>query len=251
MAQLKVRNLTAGYHRTIPTIRDVSATVSSGEVVAVIGPNGAGKSTFIKAIFGLCTRHGGEVWLDDALISGIAPSKVVAKGLGYVPQVSNVFPSLTVEENLEMGAYLWRREMRERLHEVTEIFPDLRLALKRKAEELSGGQRNMLALARALMTSPEFVLLDEPTAGLSPIYVDKVWEQVTRVAKSGVGVLIVEQNARRALQAADFGLVLVEGSIAMSGPASDILGSPQVVELYLGGEGAGAYAPGSGVPVAE
>jgi branched-chain amino acid transport system ATP-binding protein len=240
MSTLEVIKLTGGYHRSIPTIRNVSATVRSGEIVAVIGPNGAGKSTFIKAIFGLCTRHSGEVRLDGKLLSGLPTSRVVAHGLGYVPQVSNVFASLTVKENLEMGGYLRRKEVPRRIAEVSEIFPDLKAALPRKAEELSGGQRNMLALARALMTDPAFVLLDEPTAGLSPLYVDKVWEQVRRVSESGVGVLIVEQNARSALESAQQGLVLVEGQIALSRPARDLLDSPDVVELYLGGESAAA-----------
>lgn len=240
MAELRVSHLTAGYHRSIPTVSDISLTIESREIVAIIGPNGAGKSTFIKAVFGLCTVLSGEVSLDGTIISGLVPSKVVAHGLGYVPQVSNVFPSLTVRENLEMGGYLSRKEIPQRIKEVTDIFPDLGVALARRAQELSGGQRNMLALARALMTRPAFVLLDEPTAGLSPLYVDKVWEQVLGVSRSGVGVLIVEQNARRALKAADRGLVLVEGRIAMAGPAAEILDSPQVVELYLGGEGASA-----------
>lgn len=240
MSTLEIIKLTGGYHRTIPTIRNISASVQSGETVAVIGPNGAGKSTFIKAIFGLCTLHSGEVRLDGKVISGLVTSKVVAHGLGYVPQVSNVFARMTVKENLEMGGFLRRKEVPRRIAEVSDIFPDLKAALPRKAEELSGGQRNMLALARALMTDPAFVLLDEPTAGLSPLYVDKVWEQVRRVAESGVGVLIVEQNARRALENAQHGLVLVEGQIALARPAKDLLDSPEVVELYLGGEGAAA-----------
>lgn len=245
MSTLEIDKLTGGYHRTIPTIRNISASVHSGEIVAVIGPNGAGKSTFIKAIFGLCIRHSGEVRLDGTVLSGLVTSKVVAHGLGYVPQVNNVFAGMTVRENLEMGGFLRRREVPRRIAEVSEIFPDLKAALPRKAEELSGGQRNMLALARALMTDPAFVLLDEPTAGLSPIYVDKVWEQVRRVAQSGVGVLIVEQNARRALESAQQGLVLVEGQIALARPAKDLLNSPEVVELYLGGEGAAPSAEAS------
>lgn len=240
MSQLEVIGLTGGYHPTIPTIHDVSVTVNSGETVAIIGPNGAGKSTFIKAIFGLCLVHSGQVKIDGTVISGMRTSKTVAYGLGYVPQVANVFPGMTVRENLEMGGFLRRKRISERIEEVVGIFPDLSAALPRKAEQLSGGQRNMLALARALMTDPAFVLLDEPTAGLSPLYVDKVWDQVRRVADSGVGVLIVEQNARRALESADKGLVLVEGRIALSRPAADLLDSPEVVELYLGGEGAAA-----------
>ncbi len=238
MSTLEVKSLTGGYHPTIPTVRDISVSVRSGETVAIIGPNGAGKSTFIKAIFGLCLVHGGEVLLDGVNLSGMVTSKLVSYGLGYVPQVNNVFPGMTVRENLEMGGFLRRKEVPERIDEVSVIFPDLHAALSRKAEELSGGQRNMLALARALMTSPSFVLLDEPTAGLSPIYVDRVWEQVRRVADAGVGVLIVEQNARRALENADQGLVLVEGRVALSRPAHELLHSPEVVALYLGGEGA-------------
>jgi ABC-type branched-subunit amino acid transport system ATPase component len=243
---LEVSDLTAGYHRSIPTIREVSVRVESGQLVAVIGPNGAGKSTFIKAVVGLCTVHSGQVRLDGELLSGLATSRIVAHGIGYVPQVNNVFPSLTVKENLEMGGYLQRRGVPRRIGEVTELFPDLRAAMHRHAEALSGGQRNMLALARALMTSPKVVLMDEPTAGLSPLYVDKVWEQVRRVGEAGVGVLIVEQNARRALENADQGVVLVEGSVAAYRPASELLDSPEVVELYLGGEGAVAAAEMSG-----
>ena len=246
MSVLEISNLTAGYHRTIPTIRDVSVEVTSAEVVAVIGPNGAGKSTFVKAVAALCTVHSGQVRLDGQLLSGLATSKIMAHGLGYVPQVNNVFPSLTVKENLEMGGFLQRRNVTTRIGEVTELFPDLRTAMQRRAEQLSGGQRNMLALARALMTRPKFVLMDEPTAGLSPLYVDKVWEQVRRVAESGVGVLIVEQNARRALENANQGMVLVEGTVAAYRPAAELLDSPEVVALYLGGEGAPAQPVGGG-----
>ncbi|TVY98977.1 ABC transporter ATP-binding protein [Trebonia kvetii] len=246
MSVLEIDRLTAGYHRTIPTITEVSAVLTSGETVAVIGPNGAGKSTFIKAIFGLCIQHSGAVRLDGVSLTGQPPSKIVARGLGYVPQVSNVFAGLTVRENLEMGGYLQRREIRRRIEEVTEVFPDLRAALGRKAEQLSGGQRNMLALARALMTKPAFVLLDEPTAGLSPLYVDRVWAQVRQVAATGVGVLIVEQNARRALEAAQRGLVLVEGKVAMNRPSTELLGNPEVIELYLGGEGSASQPATTG-----
>lgn len=245
MSVLEISGLTAGYHRSVPTIRDVAATITSGETVAVIGPNGAGKSTFIKAIFGLCTVHSGRVELDGTPLVGLPASKVVAHGLAYVPQVSNVFPTLTVKENLEMGGFLARRQIRERLAEVTDLFPDLTSAMTRKAEELSGGQRNMLALARALMTRPSFVLLDEPTAGLSPLYVERVWAQVGNIGRSGVGVLIVEQNAHRALQAAQRGIVLVEGRVALTKPSSQLLSSPEVVELYLGGEAAVPRLTGS------
>jgi branched-chain amino acid transport system ATP-binding protein len=233
MALFETQAVKAGYGRS-PVVHDVSLSVDEGEIAAVIGPNGAGKSTFIKAVFGLCDVLGGEIRLRGEPIHGLKPSRIVARGIGYVPQVQNVFPSLTVRENLEMGAYLKPANAARRIEELCAMFPDLGQSLKRRAGVLSGGQRNMLALARALMMSPSLLLLDEPTAGLSPIYVDKVWEHIAQIRQSGVSILIVEQNARRALEAADRGYVLVGGRLAHSGTGAEILGSEEVVSLYLG-----------------
>lgn len=233
MALFEARNVRAGYGKS-PIVHDVTLEVGEGEIATVIGPNGAGKSTFIKAVFGLCDVLGGEISLQGQPLQGLRPSRIVAKGIGYVPQVQNVFQSLTVRENLEMGAYLRPEGSAQRIEELCKMFPDLGLALKRRAGELSGGQRNMLALARALMTRPSMLLLDEPTAGLSPLYADKVWDHISEIRQSGVAILIVEQNARRALESADRGYVLVAGRLAHSGSGSDLLESDEVVSLYLG-----------------
>lgn len=234
MPLFDVQGLSAGYGRA-PIVHEMSLSLEGGKVAAIIGPNGAGKSTFIKAIFGLCDVLGGKVQLSGQDLHGLRPSRIVQRGIGYVPQVENVFPSLSVRENLEMGAYLKPQGVSERITELTQMFPDLGTALKRRAGELSGGQRNMLALARALMMHPKVLLLDEPTAGLSPIYQERVWEHIATIAASGVGVVIVEQNARRALQAADFGYLLVAGRLAQSGTGQELLTSTDVVAHYLGG----------------
>lgn len=237
MALLEVDGLVAGYGRA-PILHGVSLTVERGEVVAVIGPNGAGKSTLVKAIFGLCDLFGGEITLDGERLTGLRPSQVVARGLAYMPQIDNVFPNLTVKENLEMGAFTRPKEAAGRIDELIAMFSDLSPALKRSAGELSGGQRTMLALARALMTRPSGLLLDEPTAGTAPIVADRIWEHIASIAASGTTVMIVEQNARRALEAADRGLVLTNGRLAREGTGRELLDSEDIVELFLGIEGA-------------
>ena len=234
MALFEVVRLVAGYNRA-PIVHGVSFTLDSGEILTIIGPNGAGKSTLIKAIFGLCDVLSGEITLDSQRLARLRPSQVVSRGISYVPQVQNVFPSLTVRDNLEMGAYLRKSGTAERISEITAMFPDLGAAMSRKAAELSGGQRNMLALARALMTEPRVILLDEPTAGLAPKYADAVWNHVAQIAKSGVAVVVVEQNARRALESSDRGLVLAGGQLVKEGPAATLLQDAGVVEVYLGG----------------
>lgn len=233
MAFLEVDSLIAGYGR-VPVLHGISLSVERGEVAAFIGPNGAGKSTLIKAIFGLCDVLGGSVTLDGSRLDGLRPSKVVARGLGYLPQVDNVFPSLTVKENLEMGAFLQPKNAARRIDEIIEMIPELARTLKRAAGELSGGQRTMLGLGRALMTQPTVVLLDEPTAGLAPIVADRIWEHISAVVARGTTVMIVEQNARRALEAADRGFVLAAGRLAREGPARDLLNSDEIIELFLG-----------------
>jgi ABC-type branched-subunit amino acid transport system ATPase component len=233
MALLEVRDLVAGY-RGLPIVHGVDLDLEAGELVAVVGPNGAGKSTLIKALFGLSEVMRGEVRLAGRSIAGERASRIVARGMAYVPQVQNIFPSLTVRENLEMGGYLAPHQIEERLAAVVAMFPDLGAAMRRRAGELSGGQRNMLALARALMTEPKVMLLDEPTAGLSPMFADRVWEHVRRVAAHGVAVLVVEQNARRALLTAQRGYVMVNGRVAFSGDGAALVDNPDVVASYLG-----------------
>lgn len=234
MALFNVRALTAGYNHA-PIVHDVSFGLEEGEILTIIGPNGAGKSTLIKAIFGLCDVLSGEILLGSDNLAGLRASKVVARGISYVPQVLNIFPSMSIKENLEMGAYLRKSGTGEQIKELTAMFPDLGVASGRKAGELSGGQRNMLALARALMTEPRVLLLDEPTAGLAPKYADAVWDHVAQIANTGIGVVVVEQNARRALESSDRGLVMAGGQLVKEGPAATLLEDEQIAEVYLGG----------------
>jgi branched-chain amino acid transport system ATP-binding protein len=234
MPLFEVRKLTAGYNRA-PIVHGVDLDLEAGKMATIIGPNGAGKSTLIKAIFGFCDVLSGSVRIEGREVGGLRPSQVVASGIGYVPQVENIFPTLTVRENLEMGAYLSPKGMLQRIDEIVAMFPDLAAAMRRQAGELSGGQRNMLALARALMTRPKVLLLDEPTAGLSPIYVEKVWEYIATIVAAGVAVLVVEQNARRALSVSDYGYLMVAGRLAQEGTGKELLESEDVVAHYLGG----------------
>ncbi len=234
MPLFEVHKLTAGYNRN-PIVHGVDLELDAGKMAAIIGPNGAGKSTLIKAVFGLCDVLGGHVTIDGKSVAGMRPSQVVSSGIGYVPQVDNVFPSLSVRENLEMGAFLNPRDITRRIEEIVAMFPDLKAAMRRPAGALSGGQRNMLALARALMTRPKVLLLDEPTAGLSPIYVERVWEHVAKIVESGAAVVVVEQNARRALQASNHGYLMVAGRLAQQGTGRELLESEDVVAHYLGG----------------
>lgn len=233
MALLEVDELIAGYGRS-PVVHGISLTVERAQVAAIIGPNGAGKSTLIKAIFGLCTVHSGTVTFEGERLSGLRPSQIASRGLAYLPQVENVFPSLTVKENLEMGAFRQPKGASKRIDELMEMIPDLRPTLKRAAGELSGGQRTMLGLARALMTRPTMLLLDEPTAGLSPVAADRVWHHIAEIVSMGATLMIVEQNARRALEAADRGFVLTSGRLARQGGAQELLDSDDIVELFLG-----------------
>src|SRR5258708_23995442 len=193
---LRADALSAGYGGP-PIIEDVSLTVLAGKVTAVVGPNGAGKSTLLKAMSGVLKPNRGDVWVRDVKTTNLAPEKLVRRGLGYVPQVSNVFPDLTVRENLEMGAYTRRRGVPARIDELGELFPDLSKALRRRAAMLSGGQRSMLALARALMLEPAVLLLDEPSAGLAPMLQATLWEPIAKIAATGVGICVVEQNTPR------------------------------------------------------
>jgi branched-chain amino acid transport system ATP-binding protein len=230
---LRAEGVTAGYGGP-PIIEDVSLTVRARRITAVVGPNGAGKSTLLKALSGVLKMSRGEVYVRGTSTTNLAPEKLVKRGLAYVPQVSNIFPDLTVRENMEMGAYTRPRGMQERIGELCELFPDLGAALRRRAGMLSGGQRSMLAMARGLMLEPAVMLLDEPSAGLSPLLQSALWDQIEKIAATGVGICVVEQNTRRTLRHAHWGYILVLGRNRLDGPAKELLHDETVVELYVG-----------------
>ncbi|MFN8124429.1 MAG: ABC transporter ATP-binding protein [Thermoleophilia bacterium] len=236
---LVAENLVGGYVPEVDILRGCNLTASDGEIVVVIGPNGAGKSTLVKAIFGLVPLREGRVTLRGADVTGQRPNRISALGMSYVPQVNNVFPSLTIQENLEMGAANSRATMQERMDAMYALFPRLHERRRNRAEGLSGGERQMLAVARALMPEPSVLLLDEPSAGLAPKAVGEVFETVKQVNESGVTIVMIEQNARAALSLADRGYVLEGGQNRFTGKGADLLDDPQVAELYLGGGGAG------------
>jgi len=200
----------------------------------VLGPNGAGKSTFIKALAGTASVFGGQVMLDGRDITGMAAHRLNAQGLAFVPQTSNVFTTLTIDENLRVGGYLLKKELAQRLEQAYARFPDLAARRRHLGDQLSGGQRQMLAMARALMTAPRLILLDEPSAGLSPLMVSEVFQQIRAIADSGVAVLMVEQNVKAGLRIADRGLVLVNGRVAHTGSAGALMADPAVAHAYLG-----------------
>ncbi|MDE0803698.1 MAG: ABC transporter ATP-binding protein [Acidimicrobiales bacterium] len=231
---LEADDLVVGYLPGVDILRGCSIDVADGELVGIIGPNGAGKSTLIKSLFGLVPVRKGSVHLDGEDITSRSAHELVEAGVGYVPQVNNVFPSLTITENLEMGAYAKPDRFDERFEVVTELFPLLRERRTQAAGSLSGGERQMLAMARALMTDPQVLLLDEPSAGLSPLYQGEVFERVKGINAAGVSVLMVEQNAHRCLQICDRAYVLDQGQNAYTGTGVELLNDPKVIELYLG-----------------
>ena len=231
---LTASDLVAGYLPGVDILRGVSLTLADGELVGIIGPNGAGKSTLVKALFGLVGIRSGTVRLGDREITDAAAHDLVAAGLGYVPQRANVFPSLTVEENLRMGLYLRPKAWKERANAVNDLFPLLAERREQRAGDLSGGERQMVAIGRALMMDPRVLLLDEPSAGLSPANQDMVFERVRQIADGGVSVIMVEQNARQCLLICDRGYVLDQGTNAYTGSGEDLLHAPKVIELYLG-----------------
>jgi branched-chain amino acid transport system ATP-binding protein len=234
---LDVDALEAGYDDAL-VLRGVSLRADADEIVAVIGPNGAGKSTLLKAIYGLVTRRGGSVHLGGEDVTGLRADLLTRRGLNFVPQTDNVFPTLTVAENVHVGSLVVPKpERRAALARVDELFPILRERPRQRAGTLSGGQRKLVALARALVTGPRLVLLDEPSAGLSPLAMDLVFDKLLEIKQLGVGIVIVEQNARRALALADRGYVLETGRNAIEGRGADLLHDPKVAELYLGGSG--------------
>lgn len=232
---LSVNGLSVGYGGPA-IVSDVTLEARPGAITALVGPNGAGKSTLLKGIAGVLAPMSGSIRIRGDDVTGLPPEQLVRRGLAYVPQVANVFPSLSVTENLEMGAYARRGSPRARIEEMYQLFPDLRAAAKRPARTLSGGQRNMLALARGLMSDPSVLLIDEPTAGLSPRYEAAVWEHVLAVRDTGVGVLVVEQNTRRTLSHADHAYVLTLGRVRLEGSGRSLLEDEEVVALYIGGE---------------
>jgi ABC-type branched-subunit amino acid transport system ATPase component len=230
---LVAEGLTSGYGE-VPIIRDVSIEVGHDEIVTIIGPNGAGKSTLLKAVFGYLSSWHGRVSLAGDDVTGLSPEKLVRRGLAYVPQTNNVFPSLTVRENLAMGGYTRTDGVNERIEWVFELFPVLAQRPRERAGRLSGGQRQTLALARALMLEPSVLLLDEPSASLSPLMVETVFASVIEINRRGTAVLMVEQNARRALAISHRGYVLANGQNRLEGSGLDLLESDEVRRLYLG-----------------
>jgi ABC-type branched-subunit amino acid transport system ATPase component len=242
---LAVEGLVAGYHPDRPILNGIGAHVGPGEIVAVIGANGAGKSTLLKAVAGTVPVSTGAVRLGRRDVTRLETHERVALGIGYVPQSRNVFPSLTVEENLRMGTYLRPREWRQSLDRVLALFPALRDRLTTPASALSGGQRQSVAMARALMPAPQLLLLDEPSAGLSPMAQEEAFGHVRAAAQAGVSVLIVEQNARQCLAISHRGYVLEQGRVALTGSGADLLADPRVIELYLGSMRDGSMRDGS------
>lgn len=231
---VEAKDLHAGYLPGINILNGCSLTANDGELIGIIGPNGAGKSTLLKAIFGQVNIRSGSIVLNGEDITGLKANKLVEKGVAFVPQTNNVFPSLTIEENLEMGVFQNPKKFDERFEFVTSIFPDLATRRAQKAGSLSGGERQMVAMGRALMVDPSVLLLDEPSAGLSPVRQDEAFLRVREVNKAGVTVIMVEQNARRCLQICDRAYVLDQGKDAHTGTGRELLTDPKMIKLYLG-----------------
>lgn len=229
-----VDNIRAGYVPGVDILNGCSLELAPGELVGIIGPNGAGKSTLLKALFGLLDIREGSVTYKGEEISGKTAHELVSRGIGYVPQNNNVFPSLTISENLEMGVFLRPKDFKDRLTFVTDMFPRLGERLSQRAGSLSGGERQMLAMSRALMMDPEVLLLDEPSAGLSPVLQDQVFINTKQINSAGVAVVMVEQNAARCLQICDRGYVLDQGTNAYTDTGQNLLTDPNVIALYLG-----------------
>ncbi len=227
--------MTGGYGTGADILHDCTVAVEKGEIAVIVGPNGAGKSTAMKAVFGMLNLRSGAVRLDGEDITALSPQDRVAKGMAFVPQTSNVFVSLSVEENLEMGAFLRQDDIRPTMAQVYDLFPILKDKRRQAAGELSGGQRQQVAVGRALMTQPKVLMLDEPTAGVSPIVMDELFDRIIEVARAGITILMVEQNARQALEIADKGYVLVQGANAYTDTGKALLADPEVRRTFLGG----------------
>lgn len=227
--------MSGGYGQGPDILHDCTIAVNEGEIAVIVGPNGAGKSTAMKAVFGMLNVRSGAVRLGGEDITSLTPQARVAKGMAFVPQTSNIFTSMTVEENLEMGAFLRRDDIQATIEQVYELFPILRDKRLQAAGELSGGQRQQVAVGRALMTQPKVLMLDEPTAGVSPIVMDELFDRIIEVARTGISILMVEQNARQALEIADKGYVLVQGRNRFTDTGQALLADPDVRKSFLGG----------------
>ncbi|MDD7972616.1 ABC transporter ATP-binding protein [Roseinatronobacter alkalisoli] len=226
--------MTGGYGGA-DILHDCTIAVDKGQIAVIVGPNGAGKSTAMKAIFGMLKLRMGTVRLNGEDITALTPQARVAKGMGFVPQTSNIFPSMSVEENLEMGAFIRRDDFHDTMEQVYTLFPILRDKRRQAAGELSGGQRQQVAVGRALMTRPSVLMLDEPTAGVSPIVMDELFDRIIEIARTGISILMVEQNARQALEIADKGYVLVQGANRYTDTGRALLADPDVRKSFLGG----------------
>ncbi|ESS14676.1 MAG: ABC transporter ATP-binding protein [Burkholderiaceae bacterium] len=234
MSFLIGKDMTGGYGGA-DILNDCTIAVERGEIAVIVGPNGAGKSTAMKALFGMLSLRKGSVTLDGQDIIDLSPQDRVAQGMGFVPQTNNVFTSMSVEENLEMGAFLRTDDFSETMGQVYDLFPILKEKRKQPAGQLSGGQRQQVAVGRALMTQPKVLMLDEPTAGVSPIVMDELFDRIIEIARSGIAILMVEQNARQALNIADKGYVLVQGSNRFTDTGEALMANPEVRRSFLGG----------------
>jgi branched-chain amino acid transport system ATP-binding protein len=234
MSFLIGQNMTGGYGGA-DILHDCTIGVERGEIAVVVGPNGAGKSTAMKAVFGMLNLREGQVFMDGEDITSLSPQARVQKGMGFVPQNNNVFTSMSVEENLEMGAFIREDDISSTMEQIFELFPILEEKRRQPAGELSGGQRQQVAVGRALMTKPKILMLDEPTAGVSPIVMDELFDRIIEIAKTGIAILMVEQNAKQALNIADKGYVLVQGENRHTDTGEALLNDPDVRKAFLGG----------------
>ena len=234
MTYLSAADMSGGYGKA-DILHGCQLSVDKGQIAVIVGPNGAGKSTAMKAVFGMLPLREGRVTLDGEDITTLSPQERVRKGMGFVPQVNNVFPSMSVEENLEMGAFIRDDDFRATMDQVFDLFPILKDKRRQAAGELSGGQRQQVAVGRALMTRPQLLMLDEPTAGVSPIVMDELFDRIIEIARTGISILMVEQNARQALEIADIGYVLVQGRNRYTDTGEALLADPEVRRTFLGG----------------
>ncbi|WP_066709777.1 ABC transporter ATP-binding protein [Celeribacter ethanolicus] len=235
MTFLHANEMRGGYGNGADILHGCTLTVQKGEIAVIVGPNGAGKSTAMKAVFGMLNLREGHVHLDGEDITDLSPQERVHKGMGFVPQTHNIFPTMTVRENLEMGAFIRKDDFEPTIEQVYELFPAVYEKRHQNAGELSGGQRQQVAVGRALMTKPKLLMLDEPTAGVSPIVMDELFDRIIEVAKTGISILMVEQNARQALEIADKGYVLVQGANAYTDTGANLLADAEVRRTFLGG----------------